>query len=72
MYSHIYFTYTRTQDGEQEGAAQPEPERGFWGSEAEFILSLLGLSVGLGNVWRFPWMVWRNGGGMWFMLPYTI
>ena len=40
-----------------------EPARGFWSSEAESVLSLLGLAVGLGNVWRFPWMVSRNGGG---------
>lgn len=50
-------------DGVGEGSSMEEPARGFWSNEAESVLSLLGLAVGLGNVWRFPWMVSRNGGG---------
>uniref|UniRef100_A0AAQ4RHH8 Transporter n=1 Tax=Gasterosteus aculeatus aculeatus TaxID=481459 RepID=A0AAQ4RHH8_GASAC len=45
--------------------------RGHWGSKAEFILTVMGAIIGPGNVWRFPYLCYRNGGGV-FFIPYTL
>lgn len=42
-----------------------------WGSSLEFLMSCIALSVGLGNVWRFPFTALENGGGA-FLIPYLV
>ncbi|CAL1546266.1 unnamed protein product, partial [Lymnaea stagnalis] len=42
-----------------------------WSRKTEYVLSMVGYCVGLGNVWRFPYVCIRNGGGA-FLIPFVI
>ncbi|KAI1284868.1 Sodium- and chloride-dependent glycine transporter 2 [Halotydeus destructor] len=48
-----------------------QDERGQWSRGLEFLFSCISLSVGLGNVWRFPYAAYTNGGGA-FLIPYLL
>lgn len=42
-----------------------------WTSRSGFIIAAIGSAVGLGNIWRFPYVAYENGGGA-FLIPYLI
>lgn len=57
------------EEGGSDLEEEEEEERPAWNSKLQYILAQVGFSVGLGNVWRFPYLCQKNGGGKFSALP---
>lgn len=62
-------TTKRTPESVPERGSERAPERAQWGSRLGFVLAAAGSAVGLGNIWKFPYITGENGGGL-FVLIY--
>ncbi|GIY46305.1 sodium-dependent nutrient amino acid transporter 1 [Caerostris extrusa] len=77
MENHPWQPAGRLTDQQAErGASKAEeeeevPTRGKWGKSIQSLLLCISMSVGLGNVWRFPNVAYNNGGGA-FLIPYLL
>ncbi|XP_038128045.1 sodium- and chloride-dependent GABA transporter 3-like [Cyprinodon tularosa] len=58
-------------DNSSRESAATSAKRGQWNNKTEFVLAVMGGIIGLGNVWRFPYLCFKNGGGI-FLVPYFL
>nr|KAF6497825.1 solute carrier family 6 member 15 [Rousettus aegyptiacus] len=66
--SELIVDVQEEKDTDVEEGSEVEDERPTWNNKMQYILAQVGFSVGLGNVWRFPYTCQKNGGGAYILL----
>ncbi|XP_011373251.1 sodium-dependent neutral amino acid transporter B(0)AT2 [Pteropus vampyrus] len=66
--SELIVDVQEEKDTDAEEGSEVEDERPAWKNKMQYILAQVGFSVGLGNVWRFPYTCQKNGGGAYLLL----
>ncbi|XP_030746913.1 sodium- and chloride-dependent GABA transporter ine-like [Sitophilus oryzae] len=56
---------------DDEDSVYIKPRRQHWSNKLQFVLACVGYSVGLGSIWRFPYLCYKSGGAV-FLIPYAI
>ncbi|XP_071091426.1 sodium- and chloride-dependent glycine transporter 1-like [Haliotis cracherodii] len=69
--SEIFLDHVTRNVSRENKKRSSDTTREEWTRKREYILSLLGYTVGLGSLWRFPYLCNKNGGGA-FLIPYFI
>ena len=59
------------QKGDEYMSNQTNPETRQWGSRFGYLMVAAGAAIGLGNIWRFPYLAYEGGGGV-FLVVYII
>lgn len=65
MHSRVPFKFWQSETAvvDQTADMEEETKRPTWGKQIEFTLVGIGYAVGVGNIWRFPYLCNRSGGG---------
>lgn len=58
------YLYDRSEDGsDEEDSFYLTPRKQQWANKLQFVLACIGYSVGIGSIWRFPYLCYKSGGG---------